>query len=97
MLTSKVTTKIELPHEPGQWIEVKQPSIRDAIDVAQAEGDSWLPLLKQCIISWSYEEPVTPENIADLDTDTAWLIIDALNVPSKPGQRKNASRRSTKP
>ena len=26
MLTSKVTTRIELPHESGQWIEVRMPS-----------------------------------------------------------------------
>ena|SRR6266545_1009691 len=115
MLVSKSVRRIELPHESGAWIEVRQLSFaelaaardvqsRTALrriegldftklrDLQQQVGVSngeigetdplaafdELTLLEAGIVAWSYEEPVTPENVRLLDEATAEVAARAI-------------------
>ena len=108
MLTSKSVKRIELEHEPGEWVEVRMPSIgiiQRAQRVAnEAPGDvdarasyAVLPMLEACILTWSYPEPVTADNIADLDAQTVTVLTTALMSDLTEDGRKNSSGPSTKP
>lgn len=118
-LTNKVTKRVELPHEEGQWIQVRMPGLlildraREArsrqaikmmsgIDLAQlqtfkreATEDTgpdydWQTLLTACITAWSYEDKVTPDNVAELDEQTVNAVMAALVPKPTEGDRKNA-------
>ena len=110
-LTHKITRKFELPNEPGEWVEVRLPSLaildraREArsrkaiqmmagIDFSQLksftpEGQTatwdatydWQTLLIDCILAWSYPDPLTRENIGELDEVTVKLLVNVL-VPA---------------
>jgi hypothetical protein len=90
MLTSKHLKKVDLPHEPGEWIEVKMPSVGDlrAVDMTNSI-QSTLDALCSCIKAWSYDEDVTPENIADLDPPTITFLETVLFPPQTEAERKN--------
>ena len=129
MITSKATKRVDLPHEPGEWIDVRMPSLnilnrarqtqsRGAIELMQgvdmallntfgdradvaaprersAEYDA-LTLLKGCITAWSYPEPLSYENIDELDEETVSAVVAVLLPPVVEEERKNGSGRSTK-
>ena len=86
MLTSKHLVRIDLPHEPGEWIEAHKPSIAMLL----MEEVTTVTLLQQCITAWSYPDPVTPENIADLDVQTAQVVAQALGTTPE-ADTKNSS------
>ena len=90
MLTSKHQIRIDLPHEPGEWIEARKPSI----SMLLMGGVTTVTLLQTCITAWSYPEPVTPENIADLDVETAQVVARALGTTPE-AETKNSSALST--
>ena len=95
-LTGKIIKRVELPHEPGQWITVRMPSM--LIFDQALEGDHrWLTFLTACIQEWSYEEPVTPDNIGELDPETVRVLSAALNGTEPDDASKNAEGRSTEP
>lgn len=53
-----------------------------------------LTLLKYGIEAWSYSDPVTVENIRDLDPETkAWAALELVNMalPKVGDERKNSS------
>ncbi len=86
MLTSKAVTRVQLPDEPGAWIEVRLPSIgilskADAASQIDGVSENYarsLYLMKACILAWSYPDEVTPENIEDLDGPSMSLVLGAL-------------------
>jgi hypothetical protein len=42
-------------------------------------------LLREAIVSWSYDAPVTPDNVDDLDiATTTWLVGEINGVPEVP-------------
>lgn len=131
MLTGKATKRLDLPHEPGAWIDVREPSWpvltrarnvkqrnaiaelgewdEDGIRKARATADGetvtasdpaneydWATLLEAVITGWSYVEQVTPENIGDLDEETARFVVLAV-VPRRRTEDdlKNGSSAST--
>lgn len=125
-IVSKATKRIEVPHEPGQWMEIRKLSWRQleaASDVAteaamkrmkeagpemmaalrklvegqvsgqQASNYDRHAVLKSGIAGWSYDEPVSDENIDLLDEETAKWAVDAildLKKPLSEEERKNA-------
>lgn len=117
-LTHKITQRIELAREPGQWVQLRMPSMAikeaarearmkraiamvEGLDLAklrslQAEQtDSgpdydWRTLLAACITAWSYPEPVTAENVADLDEHTVDVLMAELLPKADPGDPKAA-------
>lgn len=94
MLTNKVIQRVELGHEPGQWIEVRQPSflIMDECDSAER---GWLALLQRCITAWSYEDAVSPESVAELDTQTVAAVLNALHPKQDEAEEKKDGEPST--
>ena len=133
MLTSKAgATRLDLPHEPGQWIEVRLPAWpvlvsarnirqRNAIDElsgwseegmrkarSSTEGASvsrvpdvadeydWACILGASIVGWSYDAPVSPETISDLDEESARFVVRAcVPVQRSEDDLKNGSSAST--
>ena len=105
MLTGAgITKKLDLPHEPGEWVEIRPLSWRqvNAIRDIDDENEITCYVLSQAIVGWSYGEPVTPETLDRLDAETAVFVIDKL----RPGRqkkeeaeedRKNVSDSSTPP
>lgn len=51
----------------------------------------WLTLLQSCIVAWSYPDPVTAENIAELDAVSVAAVMAALLPIETEAQRKNGS------
>lgn len=146
MLTSKHVDRLMLPHEPGQWIEVKPLSgaeirlcqrihlqrlfeaeadypekvtkllqegqrVRRELEAefgpaaptparATAAVDEYdIPTaLNIAIKGWSYSEPVTPENIAELDHVTEeFLVKHLLPQPESEEDLKNGHEPSRTP
>lgn len=95
MLTHKVIVHVDLPHEPGQWIEARKPSLAILNEVGDGQAGV-INMLQRCITAWSYDEPVSNEMIGELDADTATVVLNALNEAKPEGERKNSSGRSTK-
>ena len=96
MLTSRVKQTIPLPHEEGQWIKVRMPSVQMMKGVREDTDNVELTLrvLSKCIIEWSYAEedgtpiPVTDENVEDLDVETV-RVVESVLFPKSEGDRKN--------
>lgn len=72
--------RLDIPHEPGQWIEVQRlawsemPSFQ--LRVSDLHGYI-AAAFKSAVVAWSYPEPVTPEHLACLDDTTAgWLYVE---------------------
>ena len=95
MLTGKVIKRVELPHEPGEWVEVRMPSLSIWNRVAE-DTHGWRALLEGCVLRWSYDDPVTPDNIADLDSETVEVLTSAVQSYGTKAEQKNSSGRSTK-
>lgn len=93
MLTSKVVRRVDLEKEPGEWVEVRMPSMLILDQVfSQKEssvGYGWNYLLEQCVLRWSYKEKVTPENIADLDQATVQQITAVLFGETSPVEKNS--------
>ena len=104
--------RYDVPHEPGEWIEVRLLSTADQRNLkAKAASAEPLPgeekeetagwelvaeTLRTAVSGWSYTEngepiPVTPENIADLDADTAqWVFREVMGLETAD-EKKAAS------
>ena len=123
MLTKHATIRLELPHEPGEWVEVyplsgrrlrearkareeaamqvamKQVSVlgADLMAAVQATRTNQATtetapaavedydadtILRSSIAAWSYDEPVTDENVDDLDSVTQNYIVQELLKPT---------------
>lgn len=97
MLTNKVIKRVEV--DKGEhWIEVRMPSHFMFLEMGGNYGlEEQHRFLSQCITGWSYEAELTPDNIRELDTPTVNALTEALHGVEPQADRKNASRRSTKP
>lgn len=78
---SKQRKRLDIPHEPGAWIEVRPPNNGDlvTIDFATVSDENMSELLKlltRLVVGWSYEDvPLNTENILDIDITTSmWLL-----------------------
>lgn len=87
--------RVDLPHDPGEWVEVKKPSYKAIMEYQGSEFDS-LVLIKSCIERWSYPEECTPENIEQLIPETVRLLVNELIWKLDEEEEKKDSRRSTK-
>src|SRR3990167_4803890 len=66
--------------------------------VAQQQNFDTATLLRAGIVAWSYEEPVSPENIDDLDAETVRVLVAELTPHGQSEEeRKNGFERSTEP
>ena len=87
------TEKLAIPHEPGEWVEVRYLSWRETNRIkreAADDEDMAARCLYASVVSWSYERPVSEETIDLLDDVTASFIIHAMI----PGQRTEEERKN---
>jgi len=68
-------TRYDIPHEEGQWIELRPLRNSDLIGIDDDDPyASMIATLEKIIVAWSYDEPVTPETVRLLDMRTTnWL------------------------
>ncbi|MGE0227756.1 MAG: hypothetical protein AB7I38_10955 [Dehalococcoidia bacterium] len=95
---TKQDKRIEHPTEPGTWAVIRVPL--SAGDYAAAQGETAaaksLDLMPRVIQSWSYAEPITPEQCALLDGATfAWL--DAEIAKASPVRTEAEKKDSGSP
>ena len=55
----------------------------------------WVGMLQACIKAWSYADALTPENIAELDTETVQLLIPRLMPNESAEDQKKSIESST--
>jgi hypothetical protein len=66
------------------------------VERSAADEYDWQTLLAACIVSWSYEDPLTPENVAELGPDTVAVLLAELLPRESAEERKKGSAVSTK-
>lgn len=108
LISSAKPERIEIPHEPGQWIELRPLRAGD-LDVFEASADGGLrvsyELLARVVTSWSYgpwpaSEAEREECVKDLDLDTYSWLVGAIGerLPTMSGIRDEAEKKdSTSP
>lgn len=100
LIKSTDTRRISPPHEPDAWYECR--SIRagdfEGLQTDGAQITLSIDLLAALIVRWSYEEPVTRDNVACLDLDTfTWLgkEITALSGIRSDEEKKDSASTSS--
>ena len=108
---SGVGTRVDIPHEPGEWMAFQRlPALE--LEMRTMEGgdlatDAWdtmttknrftlaLRWLAECLVGWSYPEPVSEETRVRLDAPTLlWAYIAAVKhnyIAETPEEKKSAS------
>lgn len=61
--------RIEIPDEPGAWVEIRPRIIGDLVGIGDGPGSGFEALARQ-IRAWSFDEPVSAEAIACLELPT---------------------------
>lgn len=91
-LTSQDIKRLDLPHEPGQWVDLRMPSLRMLHQMSKLDDsyESMVQLIASCVTGWSYDTPVSPESVWDLDAETAAVIGKALNPSKTEDEEKNS-------
>lgn len=98
MPTSRAKKRLDIPHEPGQWIEIQRlawSELPQRSVVSDVTG-YMVELFRAAITAWSYAEPVA-DNVAYLDDTTAgWLYqeIDKF-IHQHEADQGNATAPST--
>lgn len=87
LIDPKEVRHVEIPHEPGEWVELRPITSRIFATVQrEGKGESYseitLRLLAGCIVAWSYDAPVTPENIDLLDPVTMNYLDEQMQKTS---------------
>ncbi len=75
--------RLEVPHEPGQWVEVRplMGADMESLDVEAGRIKISFALLAEIVLAWSYDEPPSIDTIRRLDIDTIlWLDRAALKA-----------------
>ena len=90
-LTSQDIKRLDLPHEPGQWVDIRTPSLRLLHQMSKFEDsyEGMVKLIAGCVTAWSYETPVSEDAVWDLDAETAGVIGRALNPTKTEDEEKN--------
>lgn len=85
--------RIEVPHEPGEWVEIHPLTVRtvlDASDASEKGANFGFDLLRRTVVAWSYGEEVTEESLGRLDNQTFTWLSRAINPAS--GERTDAEK-----
>lgn len=82
--------RIELPHEPGGWIELHPMSSGDLANLPDDPYAAMLKMLQRIVTTWSYDVPVTPDNVLLLDVETVNEL--AVHVRAMSGVKTDAEK-----
>lgn len=97
MLVKDQKTRHEIPHEEGQWIEIRRVTNGDVMDIDFA-GDPFagtIKLLQRVIVGWSYEDTVSAKNVTMLDMITTKWLGDLVQAELGSDAEKNGSTTSS--
>lgn len=96
LIKDDTRVRLDIPHEPGEWIEIRPMRNSDLRTADLTDRRTALfSLMDTLIVAWSYPEPVTPENIAQLDVDTTrWLDEQ---IPAVSGIRADEAKNGSSP
>lgn len=86
LIDPKETRRVDIPHEPGEWVELRPITARDlanlqraVIGVTLTQAENTTRILATCLTAWSYAFPITIENLERLDYQTHnWLDNELL-------------------
>ena len=57
----------------------EEEDIKDKIAKSTATRERFLAMAEKLVVRWTYEEPVTQENIGKLDSKVSLVLLNALN------------------
>lgn len=83
LINSKNTRRLVPPHEPESWFDVRPIRAGDfeGLELVGSQIRVSIDLLSSLITAWSYDEPLTRENVALLDLDTfTWLNTEIQDL-----------------
>lgn|GEM_PF-5362252 len=97
MLVEKSIRRFEHPKEPGAWFELEGPlSAGDLSAVGNSTdlSDVKFRLLTHVLRGWSYDTPISPETVGQLDVETFnWLTEQVFAQPeaveANPGRKRS--------
>ena len=112
---SGVGPRVDIPHEPGEWMAFQRLSALEIETRTRSGGDlatdTWVSMavgerfalalrwVAECLVAWSYPEPVSEETCARLDAPTLlWAYIAVVKhnfVGETPEEKKSDSPSST--
>lgn len=102
LIDPQQTVQIEIPHEPGEWVQFKPITIGDVIAVQKKYGGrgemsaaeiNVLTMVECGIQEWSYQAPISEESVLRLDRITYnWLSTQLLNIS---GQRSEEEKKDS--
>lgn len=84
-LVKKQIKRLEIPHEPGEWMDVRVPlAAGDMAGLTAADGEIGmsLDLMVSVVQAWSYPEDISRETIDLLDLDTMVWLAQAVTEAS---------------
>lgn len=79
LINPQHTRRLEIPHEEGQWVEIRPVTAGQVADLqkdSEQETSASIAIrtLEGCIVAWSYDAPVSVESLRELDYGTfSWL------------------------
>ena len=104
LITSKDYKRLDIPHEPGQWVDVRPLTFGD-LDIFGMDGETVVvtrDLVAEVVTGWSYGEwPATKDErlelIRTLDLDTSVWLITALGetLPKISGIRSDSEKKDS--
>lgn len=101
LIDSKNTNRLVPPHEPESWFEVRPIRAGDmeGIELVGSQIRVSIDLLATLISAWSYEAPVSRENVAMLDLDTfTWMNLELQRISGiRNAAEKKASANGLSP
>lgn len=93
--------RIDIPHEPGEWIELRAFTTKDSAEVEAGGGNGQinlgLQILARAITTWSYKDAngatidPTEETIGQLDLDTFKWLMQEVDLTS--GRRGDVEKK----
>jgi hypothetical protein len=108
LLTNDCTKRFDIPHEPGEWVEIRRLSgyqTHTLIDAKATLADdpvNWAyRWMEACVVVWSYAEPVSPDTLKRLDAATSIWLVGACRaytmLPATLEEKKSVASSSTGP
>lgn len=94
--------RLDIPDEPGKWIEYKPISAGEFIALLEANhtGPAYAMALIQLVLTgWNYDAPLSPESVSDLTADTfKWLDANVMEWAGlRSPEQKNGSTEPSSP
>lgn len=86
LIDARKTTRVPIPHEPGEWVELRRLSGGELRRIFQSSADGTdkaITMLRMSVVAWSYAAEPTDETLDQLDYHTMlWMVQQADTLVS---------------